>query len=168
MGPQCPDPLSPDIRDPGFAGTPPSPPPGPSSPGSAPSPVRSRGRRRGPSDSRCLPALAPPPPLGQESPLPAGGRRPAWNPPPQLRLRTAHCAVCPLLSSASVVIGQLSTSGSVVAVPSSAPVTRLHAHTFRGSDRYESDWCTLNQSTTPRYLVMSLVKGTEGGNSSRP
>ena len=43
------------------------------------------------------------------------------------------------------------------------------SHTFRAVIGMSLIGALWNQSTTPlRYLVMSLVKGTEGGNSSRP
>lgn len=128
------------------------------------------GRLRGPSDSRyplprlrlhCLH-------LGQESPArrpqTAGpGTRPhgsASAPPIALSARQSALPLLQLDSFQRVHGGTR---------PFSASVTRPHTHTFlavTGVGLIGGIW---DQSTTPLYyLILSLVKGTEGGNSTRP
>lgn len=77
------------------------------------------------------PAPAPPPPLGTGVACPPAADSEPGNPPPQLRLRDAHCSICPSFSLASVVIGQLSTSGSVIATHS-PPLSPGHTRTHSG------------------------------------
>lgn len=164
MGPQCPNPptpgplasLRPRSRDPRVL--------------ARPSPVRSCGHRRGPSDSRCpLPRLQ----LrslhsGQESPArrpqTAGrGTRPTAPPPrhPLHRLNVSHLSLCCNWTTFSE---WLSDSRLF-----SAPVTRPHAHTFQAVIGVCMIGPLWDQSTTPLCcLVLSLVKEPEGGNTMRP
>lgn len=144
--------------------------PGPPSPRSAPSPVRSCGRRRGPSISRCpLPRLR----LrrlhsGQESPARRPRQRdrepaPTAPPPgfPLYCLPVTQVRLCYDWTSLNERPGD--------SHPFSAPVTRPHAHTFRAVIGVGVIGALRDQSTTPLlHLVVSLVKRTEGVNSRRP
>lgn len=166
MDPRCPNPPAPRtcLLD--------APPPGPPSPRSAPSPVRSCGRRRGPSVSRCpLPRLR----LGSaastrdRSRLPAGRRQrdrePAPTaPPPRFPLYRLPVTQ-PRLGCDWTPFNERPGDSH----PFSAPVTRPHAHTFRAVIGVGVIGALWDQSTTPLlHLVVSLVKRTEGGNSRRP
>lgn len=76
-------------------------------------------------------APAPPPPLGTGVACPPAADSGPGNPPPRLRLRATHCALCPSLSAASSVIGQPSTSALVIAAHS-PPLSPGHARTHSG------------------------------------
>ncbi|XP_045324587.1 leucine-rich repeat extensin-like protein 3 [Leopardus geoffroyi] len=75
-------------------------------------------------------APAPPPPLWTGVACPPAADSGPGNPPPRLRLRASHCAVCPSLNSASLVIGQPSASALEIAAhspPLSPGHTRTHS-----------------------------------------
>lgn len=76
-------------------------------------------------------APAPPPPLGTGVACPPAADSGPGNPPPRLRLRAAHCADRPSLSSASPVIGPSSTSALVIAAHS-PPLSPGHTRTHSG------------------------------------
>ncbi|XP_078227240.1 uncharacterized protein LOC144582435 [Callithrix jacchus] len=113
------------------------------------------------------PAQPPPPGTGVACPPAADsgtGSPPPTAPPPRRPLSLLPVTQLSLCCDWAAFNERLGDSR-----PSSAPVTRPHAHTFQaviGVDLIGALW---DHSTTPLcHLVVPLVKKTEGGNPARP